>query len=510
MHCRPKIFIAVFSIALLLLANGWQGAVAQAQSPDLFNSTTLTAAVGDLQAQGSECADVPLPVSAGVSPSNCITQGTPITLDFFGFQPNEEVGFWLNAPDGSVVGTVETLELDSSGSLLGVPIETAELDLGIWFFVMQGTESGHQSIAYFKVLPAGSQGGGQSGPAPAEFCADAPAPVNANILPANCVYLGTGLTIEIFGFQPGEPVGFWFTAPDGSVAGTDEPPRINDTGAASLPLNTAGLIPGLWSLTFQGTQSNHTSVIYFKLIDPATAIPVNPNDPCLGIQPPQNATVEPSTCVTRGEQLVIDIFGFTPGEQIVQTTTAPTGETFVGADVYTTGPDGKPDIGGRLAFPTGVYEPGLYRIVFEGQASGHAAIVSFKVIVRGGTPPPEPQPQPQPGPEVDPCADAPLPQSGGVRIQGTDQPGNCVPAGTVIEMDIFGFQPNEPIGFWLNAPDGSVAGTTQTANIGPEGSAIGLPWDTSGASPGVWFWVFQGTESGHQSIIYVKILPATN
>ncbi len=72
-------------------------------------------------------------------------------------------------------------------------------------------------------------------------------------------------------------------------------------------------------------------------------------------------------------------------------------------------------------------------------------------------------------------------------------------------MGISGFQPNEQIGYWLNAPSGQIYGTVQTVDIGPTGSADGLRWDTSGMPSGLWFWVFQGTTSQHQAIIYFKV-----
>ena len=73
-------------------------------------------------------------------------------------------------------------------------------------------------------------------------------------------------------------------------------------------------------------------------------------------------------------------------------------------------------------------------------------------------------------------------------------------------MDIFGFQPNEQIGFWLNAPDGSILGTVQTYDIGPTGGVDGIPFDTKDLPPGLWYWVFKSSTTNHQSVIYFKVL----
>ena len=125
----------------------------------------------------------------------------------------------------------------------------------------------------------------------------------------------------------------------------------------------------------------------------------------------------------------------------------------------------------------------------------------------GATPQPTPAPaQPTPAPTPPPttpnqCSDVPQPVSARIR------PSNCVKQGTVTVLDVFGFKANEQVGFWLTAPDGSRVGTAETVNIGPTGGVNGLGFDTSDLDPGLWFWVFQGTSSNHQSIIYFKVLP---
>jgi hypothetical protein len=87
------------------------------------------------------------------------------------------------------------------------------------------------------------------------------------------------------------------------------------------------------------------------------------------------------------------------------------------------------------------------------------------------------------------------------------RPGKCVKAGEPLSLDIFGFQPNEQVGFWLTAPDDSIIGTRRTYDIGPSGAADDLSFPTRGLDPGLYYWVFEGTASKHQSIIYFKILP---
>jgi hypothetical protein len=110
------------------------------------------------------------------------------------------------------------------------------------------------------------------------------------------------------------------------------------------------------------------------------------------------------------------------------------------------------------------------------------------------------KPAPAPAPAADACADVPDPVNARIR------PGKCVKQGEMIAMDVFGFEPNERIGFWLNAPDGSIFGTRRSYNIGPSGGVDGLPFDTRGLPPGIWSWVFQSSNGAHQSVIYFKVI----
>ena len=107
---------------------------------------------------------------------------------------------------------------------------------------------------------------------------------------------------------------------------------------------------------------------------------------------------------------------------------------------------------------------------------------------------------PAPTPAPNPCADVPEPKNARIR------PGKCVKQGEVIAMDIYGFQPNEQIGFWLTAPNGAVLGTVHTYNVGPNGAVEGLPFDTKDLDPGLWFWVFKSSTSDYASVIYFKVL----
>lgn len=120
----------------------------------------------------------------------------------------------------------------------------------------------------------------------------------------------------------------------------------------------------------------------------------------------------------------------------------------------------------------------------------------------GGSPAPQPQPTPQPTPPPasNPCADVPQPVSARVR------PSNCEKLGTIFRLDFYGFNPNEEVGYWITSPEGVIVGTVETVNIGPSGGVDNLTFDTDGLWPGLWQITFQGVDSGHTAVVYLKLL----
>lgn len=101
--------------------------------------------------EASLCAEVADPVNAAIRPSKCVTAGDVLSIDIFGFDANEHVGFWVTAPDDSVIGTKETVTIGETGEARNLPIDTSQLRSGNWSIVFRGVSSGHTSIVYFRV-----------------------------------------------------------------------------------------------------------------------------------------------------------------------------------------------------------------------------------------------------------------------------------------------------------------------------------------------------------------------
>jgi hypothetical protein len=205
-------------------------------------------------------ADVPASVSASATPKGGPV-GTTFTISVWGFQPNEQVGFWINAPDGSIVGTRETAQISPSGRVDGLTFPTdSSYPTGIWSVVFQGVSSGHQSVAYFKITGAGT-------PAPVDNSfADVPDARSASIAPKGGP-AGTVFDISIWGFTPNEQVGYWINTPDGAIYGTVETASIGPGGRIDHMgfETTRSIPPGIYSMVFHGVTSGHESVVFFKI-----------------------------------------------------------------------------------------------------------------------------------------------------------------------------------------------------------------------------------------------------
>jgi hypothetical protein len=209
------------------------------------------------------CAGIPASTNATPSPA-CGTPGTNFSFTGRGFQPGENVGVYATRPDGSVNGAPFQVEADSAGNVGGVTLRTTSTSpTGIWAMTFEGTSSHARAIAYFKLV---SQTGG---PPPTSTC-DTSGNRNGSATPSSG-RPGTTIMVRATGFRTDEAISFWFTLPDGSVAGTAEPlppGLVNPDGSIGpLPIEIdaamAALAEGRWAITFQGASSGNIAVIYF-------------------------------------------------------------------------------------------------------------------------------------------------------------------------------------------------------------------------------------------------------
>ena len=222
----------------------------------------------------ASCAGIPAARNASVRP-DCGPQGTQFEFSGTGFQPGENVGIYVTAPDQSVIGADFQVEADGAGNVGGVFLSTTRsFPLGVYAVTYEGTSSRRTAIAYFKVT------GNSPTPSPTPLPPGAPTPVpaacdvsgnrNAEATP-NSGRVGDTLRISARGFRPGESVSYWLTLPDGEVGGTQNPDEgfiANPAGSVNLTLRLDQLLVdiggyGNWAISLQGEDSQNLAVARF-------------------------------------------------------------------------------------------------------------------------------------------------------------------------------------------------------------------------------------------------------
>jgi len=118
---------------------------------------------------------------------------------------------------------------------------------------------------------------------------------------------GQPITFTVRNFRVGEEVSYWFTRPDGAVAGTTRPLCCVPSSTFRFPPDpipeSFGAYPGRWAFTVQGAQSQNQAIVYFCLVTQtqptATAVPPTATAaPPTATTAPPTATTAPPTATT--------------------------------------------------------------------------------------------------------------------------------------------------------------------------------------------------------------------
>lgn len=182
--------------------------------------------------------------------------GTEFAFFATGFEDGEKVGFWLNAPDGTVVATDEEAFANDDGRADWAWDSPGDAQPGIWEMVAEGADSGTTWAIPFEI----QAGLPESGP---------PAPSvpsgNYAVEPA----IGApGTTFDFFatGFDGNEDVGFWLNAPDGSIVDIEQKTGTNDDGRVDWSWESPDdAARGTWQMVARGVDSNLEQVIPFEI-----------------------------------------------------------------------------------------------------------------------------------------------------------------------------------------------------------------------------------------------------
>jgi hypothetical protein len=97
-----------------------------------------------------------LSVDATILPATTLRQGTVARIEAIGFTPNEDIRFWLTAPDGTIVGTETTANIGPTTRnyiLWNTDDPKWQIQPGNWYWTFEGTSSKHQAVAHIKITP---------------------------------------------------------------------------------------------------------------------------------------------------------------------------------------------------------------------------------------------------------------------------------------------------------------------------------------------------------------------
>ncbi len=193
--------------------------------------------------------------------------GEDFFLEASGFKAGEQVGIWLNSPDGTIIGARFRAAADARGTIndAGISFGTrADSPLGIWSFVAQGVDSGKQAVGYFLLIGAAL---GRA-PAPAQAGPGVPPNVDARADP-KAGKAGTIFFFDAFGFKAGEEVSMMIVASDGTPIDAGLTVKADEKGGigyAGLYYITELHYPlGLWRFVATGKDSGKVSTAYFVL-----------------------------------------------------------------------------------------------------------------------------------------------------------------------------------------------------------------------------------------------------
>lgn len=336
--------------------------------------------------------------------------------------------------------------------------------------------------------PAGPVSEGSAPPAaPPPTPAQVPPSVNASVTPQSGPP-GTTFSFAAYGFEPGERVGIWLTAPNQATFGADFQADADSSGSianANIAITTdRSFDEGIWSFNAQGVSSKRQAIGYFLISSATRAAPGNPANlgtPIHDQLPAQGAALIVPVAGPGGTIFTFQGAGFSGSEGVsVWITDAAKNSTPLPADQVSVG-------GGVVLaqFSSAGLPDGVYTLVAQGDESDVVAAANFKLTDEFVAPLGTPRP---------------------ASVNGSVTPAEGG-GDTVFQLRGQGFQPGERLQYWSTAPDGTYVLYPDEIAADSQGR-IGYnpPLDLYGTDetlPGVYGFHFRGKSSGVRVDLYL-------
>jgi hypothetical protein len=183
--------------------------------------------------------------------------GTVFTFAASGFIDDEEVNYWIDVPDGTVIGSLDyEVEANDEGSINWTWRAPGDAPQGYWQMVARGRESGVERVIAFEISYTVPYDGDTTVP---------PIGSEQNVSPREG---GPGTVFAFFakGFRDNEWVGLWLNAPDGSVVSIPERGVYAYQGRADWTWRApGGAMRGRWQVVARGEESGVERVLVFEV-----------------------------------------------------------------------------------------------------------------------------------------------------------------------------------------------------------------------------------------------------
>ncbi len=315
-----------------------------------------------------------------------------------------------------------------------------------------------------------------------------PQSVNARVTPDNGPQ-GTEFVLDAWGFEPGERVGVWLTAPDQSTFGADFQAQADSQGSivnegVSI-VSDRDFQPGIWAFNTQGVRSGRQAIGYFRVNQTGVAGGQIGDPGRLGIVAHDELSIVGQAFILpvaapSGTPFLLQTAGYDPDEQVSSWITAPNGtSTPIDDDAVNRNNDIV-----EVNFVSAGFPNGIYSAVVQGRSSDVVGAAAFKItndyVAGPGTPRP------------DSFNGSATPAEGGV--------------GTLFQIRGQNLQPGEEIELWVTDPSGVYVLFPGTGMADAQGR-VGYdpPIDVEASSnllPGVYGVHFRGRQSRARVSVY--------
>lgn len=360
--------------------------------------------------------------------------GDRLTFTASGFTPGERVDIWATAPTGVSYPRYPSVTADADGGALWTWDIAADQPSGAWTMAARGIRSNERVAIGFAVLP------GPGRPAPATTVSpERGAP-------------GTTFSFSATGFRPGERIGAWLSAPDGTNRDLDPGRGVtinaDETGLAIWQWRSPADAPGgAWIARARGILSGYEVAIPFTIAAEPPPAPI--------------ATIEPAAGPP-GTTFTITVGGFPPAEELGSFVIQPDGAQRDGVPYFRAGDDGV----ARWTWTAPADAPaGAWRAVTRelarGRVDSREVVLDFTITGATTAPPPAAGPS------------------------GSVSPASA-PQGSTFTFSFSNLPAGEELRFGLTNPDGLPVAVGDRVTIAADGSAAWAWHSPADAQPGEW------------------------